>query len=193
MLQSSFSKRTNFGSSVAGCFRMANFLLMLAVTPLIPAGDGMRQQDCGSAGARDLPTLWRSVDAVAYLRIREISDSRTRHTESDIASAGVEHEATVLEVFRRYRGTPATPQLKFLRIAENGEQQQGERTPGENSMLLSGEECIAFLHWNDAEEIFESVQVLPVRDGRVKSFCIDEILFPMKIEAFLVKLRSMQE
>jgi len=174
-------------------FRFVFLILLFPALLVIPAPAARTQQDREIAVSYDLPTLWRSVDAVAYLRIREISVFSPRRQESGFSSAGEEHEASVLEVFRRYRGTPAGSQLKFLRVYATTAQSAGEMIPGEDSLLRVGEECIAFLYWNDKEKIFESFLVLPVRNGQVRSFCIDEILSPIKIEAFLVKLRSMQE
>ena len=184
---------TSPGKRVTNSFRIVALSWMLAASTVFPADSGQPDQDCSGAGSYDLPTLWRSVDAVAYLRIRQTSDFRPRYPESGFSHAGEEHEASVFEVFRRYRGTPAGASLKFLRVPEVAEMPAGGTPERTNSLLHPGEECIAFLHWNDAEDMFEALLVLPVRNGQVRSFCIDEIFSPMKTEIFLIKLRSMKE
>lgn len=140
----------------------------------------------------DLPTLWRSVDAVVYLRIQETSGVRMRPTNGKSEAVGIEHKASVLEVFRRYWGTPNTATLSFLQLPDNAWNMEAAETAHE-ATYRPGEQLVAFLRWNASEQVFQEYLVVPIRDGQVKSPHIDEIASGMKLESFLIKLRAMME
>jgi hypothetical protein len=112
----------------------------------------------------DLPAIWRSSDAVVFARAVEVG--------------GTQCKAKVLELFRRHFGGPKT---------EFTLPQQPD-TPWK-----PGDEFIAFLRWNSPDGMYRPAIVLPVRDGRVVRISIDGLPPEMDLEAFLTRLRSMQE
>jgi len=137
----------------------------------------------------DLPTLWRNVDAVAFLRIQETASSAPGQS----GTIRTEYKASVLEVFRRFFGGPKTASMSFLQLSTCTWQIETTTFTALETPYRPGQECVAFLRWNDSEGLFQSVISLPVRDGQVKSPGIEEIQAGMKIEAFLAKLRAMLE
>jgi hypothetical protein len=142
--------------------------------------------------AMDLPTLWRSVDAVAYVRIQKTLDTRIRRTGSDSEGLYLEVQAVNLEAFRRFFGTPQS-MFGFLQAAPDSLDHGAGPGAESDAPCKQGEEYIAFLRWNDMEHLFQAHLVVPVRQGQVRSSHIEEIQAGMKLEAFLTKLRSMQE
>jgi hypothetical protein len=130
----------------------------------------------------DLAALWRSVDAVLHLRIQKSANTRTRAVEG-CECIYLEHQASVLEVFRRYRGAPP----KNLVVL------QGAETGLVDAPYAPGYEYFAFLRWNESEQAFQTHIMVPVLEGQVKSHSIREIESGMKLEAFLIKLRAMME
>jgi hypothetical protein len=142
----------------------------------------------------DLPTLWRSVDAVVYLRIQKtVGMRRTPQTSAKCENIYWEHQAAVLEVFRRRLGGPKDATLKFLQAASApGYAGMTTRTWGDPA-YASGGEFVAFLQWDVSEEAFLAYFVLAIREGKVQSHHIPEIESGMTLEAFLKKLRAMME
>jgi len=140
----------------------------------------------------DLPTLWRSVDAVAYVRVQKTLETSTREAISESNVVFLEHQAVNLEAFRRFFGNPQST-FSFLQAA-SGSLSPGAG-PGAESVApcKQGEEYVVFLRWNDREHLFQAHLVVPVSEGQVRSPHIEEIRAGMKLEAFLTKLRSMQE
>ena len=141
----------------------------------------------------DLPTLWRNVDAVVFLRIQEAEGSATGQAVGKSEAIRIEYKASVLEVFRRFFGGPKTAGISFLQLSTCTWQIETTTFTALETPYRPGQECVAFLRWNDSEGLFQSVISLPVRDGQVKSPGIEEIQAGMKIEAFLAKLRAMLE
>lgn len=140
----------------------------------------------------DLPTLWRSVNAVAYVRIQKTLDTRTRRTSSESEGLYLEHQAVNLEAFRRFFGNPQS-MFSFLQAAPDSLYPGAGPGAESDAPCKQGEEYIVFLRWNDREHLFQAHLVVPVREGQVRSPHIEEIQAGMKLEAFLTKLRSMQE
>jgi hypothetical protein len=137
----------------------------------------------GCTGDCDLPTLWRSVDAVVFLRIQKTLGTRTQ-TLDGRECLWIEHRASVHEVFRRFRGKPqSSVDLLQLRDAT------APTDPG----YMPDQEFVAFLRWNDEEQMFEPYIMIPVREGQVKSPRIQVLESGMKFEAFLKILRAMME
>ncbi len=137
----------------------------------------------GCAGDCDLPTLWRSVEAVVFLRIEKTLGTQTRSVDGR-QFLWIEHRALVHEAFRRFLGKPqSTVDLLERRDAT------ASADPG----LLPGQEFVAFLRWNDGAEMFEPYLMIPVRGGRVRSSRVQALESGMYLEAFLKILRSMME
>jgi hypothetical protein len=142
--------------------------------------------------AMDLPTLWRSVNAVAYVRIQKTLDTRTRQAGSESDGLYVEYQAVNLEAFRRFFGNPQST-FSFLQAAPDSLYPSAGPGAESDALCKQGEEYIVFLRWNDMEHLFQAHLVVPVREGQVRSLHIEEIRVGMKLKAFLTKLRSMQE
>lgn len=137
----------------------------------------------GCAGDCDLPTLWRSVDAVVFLRIEKPLGTRTRTLDGrEFQWSG--HRALVHEVFRRFPGK-LQASVDLL--------QRRDATASTGPGYMPGQEFVAFLRWNDGEEMFEPYLMIPVREGRVQSPRIQVLESGMNLEAFLKLLRSMME
>jgi len=179
--------------------------LALPVIFLLAAGSAMprpplrhsqsAQGDAQSGKAdwvTDLPTLWRSVNAVAYVRIQKTLDTRTRQTGYESDGLYVEYQAVNLEAFRRFFGNPQST-FSFLQAAPDSLYPSAGPGTEIDAPCKQGEEYIVFLRWNDIEHLFQAHLVVPVREGQVQSPHIEEIRTGMKLEAFLTKLRSMQE
>jgi len=143
----------------------------------------------------DLPTLWRSVDAVVHLRIQKtLGARRSRQADGPCENVYLEHQASILEAFRRVQGKPEAPGVDFLQAAP---------APGYNGpkiitgnywqVFRPGDELVAFLVWEDSEGAFLAYFTVPVRDGRVESIDLREIEFAMKLDVFLKMLRAMME
>lgn len=169
--------------------RVSTALRVLALLLLLPSGLVSRQEPLSST---DLATLWRSVDAVVYLRIQETLPAETRQVGGKTGAIGTEHKASILEVFRRSPGALDASTVRFLQISANTANFQVTNT-GHEAPYRPGEALVAFFRWNKSEEEFQGHIVVPVRDGQVKSPHIHEIESGMKLEAFLVKLRAMME
>ncbi|MGA2263233.1 MAG: carboxypeptidase-like regulatory domain-containing protein [Acidobacteriota bacterium] len=142
----------------------------------------------------ELTALWRNIDAVAYLRIeRTVGVRRTSQTGSPCENVYIEHQASVLEVFRRHIGKPDAATVNFLQAAPApGYSGQTTRTAGDPT-YRPGEFLVAFLQWDESERAFLAFIGLRVRDGKVQSFDIHEIASGIKIEEFLKILRAMME
>lgn len=142
----------------------------------------------------ELTTLWRNIDAVAYLRVeRTVGVRRTSQTGSQCENVYIEHQASVLEVFRRHIGKPDAATVNFLQAAPApGYIGQTTRTAGDPT-YRPGEFLVAFLQWDESEKAFLAFITLRVRDGKVQSFDIHEIASGIKIEEFLKILRAMME
>jgi len=141
----------------------------------------------------DLPTIWRSVDAVVFLRIQESLGARLLRTDGHCVTVCTEHKVAVLEVFRRYRSEPREFTMNFLQRSagvRRGEEGTiaGRETPGK-----PGQEFVAFLTWNDAGHALMDAFLIPVRDGQVQHPSIEELQKSMTLEAFLKILRAMME
>lgn len=137
----------------------------------------------------DLPALWIASDAVVFLKIRQTAgrpDSRNGE------NSYVEHQASVLEVFRKHIGKPGTGAMHFLQsMPASGYQERSERA--EDPSRRAGEDVVAFLTWDASEEAFLAFLTLEVCDGKVQSNEIRELASAVKIEAFLAMLRAMME
>jgi hypothetical protein len=131
----------------------------------------------------DLPTLWRSVDAVALVKIQTAASPRTKK-DAESRFPAVEYRATTVEAFRRMRGQPQY-EVTFLRDASEKEPPESACTPGQ--------ECLAFLVWNSAEGAFRAYVTVAVRNGQVRTSRIRGLESGMNLEAFLKILRSMME
>jgi hypothetical protein len=83
-------------------------------------------------------------------------------------------QANVLELFRRHFGGPRTGFTL-------------------TSTLKAGDEFVAFLQGNANERTYQARLLLPVHDGKLRTASIDGLPPEMDLEAFLVRLRSMQE
>jgi hypothetical protein len=142
---------------------------------------------------QDLPTLWRSVDAVVYLRIQESLGTRPLRTEGQCVIPATEHKASILEVFRRYRGEPRNATVNFLQRSAGMWHSDQETITGRETPCKPGEELVAFLSRNENVRAFQGEIIVPVRDGQVRSPHIEELLKGMKLEVFLEKLRAMME
>ena len=142
--------------------------------------------------AMDLPTLWRSVDAVAYVRIQKTLEARLRQTGTGSEGLYLEVQAVKLEAFRRFFGNPQST-FGFLQAASDPLFPGAGSGADTDAPCKQGEEYIAFLRWNDIEHLFQAHLLVPVREGQVRSPHIEEIRAGMKLEAFLTKLRAMQE
>jgi hypothetical protein len=175
---------------------MVILLAAASAVPRQPVRRGhFRQTDLRSGKvdwAADLPTLWRSVDAVAHVRIQKTLDTRIRRTGSDSEGLYLEVQAVNLEAFRRFFGNPQS-MFDFLQAAPDSLYSGAAPATESDAPCKQGEEYIAFLRWNDMEHLFQAHLVVPVREGQVRSPHIEEIRAGMKLEAFLTKLRSMQE
>ena len=137
----------------------------------------------GCTGDCDLPSLWRSVDAVVFLRIQKALGTRTQ-TRDGWEYQFTEHRALVHEVFRRFRGEPRTS-VDLL--------QRRDAAAAEDPCYKPDREFVAFLRWNDQEQMFESYLMIPVAEGQVKSPRIQILESGMKLETFLKILRAMME
>ncbi len=102
------------------------------------------------------------------------------------------YQAVNLEAFRRFFGNPQST-FSFLRAAPDSLYPSAGPGTEIDAPCKQGEEYIVFLRWNDIEHLFQAHLVVPVREGQVRSPHIEEIRAGMKLEAFLTKLRSMQE
>jgi hypothetical protein len=155
----------------------------------------LQLRTAGSAAmvVRDLPTVWRTVDAVAFLRIQESLGARPLRTEGQCVTVAVGHRASVLEVFRRYRGEPRESPVTFLQLSAGAWRGSDATVTGAETPLKPGEELVAFLTWNDSERVFQGSILLPVRDGQVRSLHIEELQQGMRLTALLEKLRAMME
>jgi len=142
----------------------------------------------------ELPTLWRNIDAVVYLRIQKTSGvRRTGQAGSPCENVFVEHQASILEVFRRHIGKPNTTTMNFLQ-ATPAPGYKGMTTRTEKDPLYRpGEDMVTFLRWDESEKAFLAFIALRVRDGKVQSYDIHELASAIKIEEFLKILRAMME
>ncbi len=131
----------------------------------------------------DLPSLWRNVDAVVFLRIQEAVRTLTR-TLDGRESSWTEYRAAAHEVFRRFRGQPRT----IVQLLQPGDHQIPPISPP-----VPGREYIAFLRWNDAEQAFEPVIMIAVTNASVQSSLIRGLESGMNLESFLKVLRAMME
>lgn len=138
----------------------------------------------GCAADCDLPTLWRSVDAVVFLRIQRTLGTRARNLDGREV-LWIESRALAHEVFRWLPGKPQSS-LDLLQLRDG-------TTPMEAPGGAPDKEFVAFLRWSDEAQMFESYLMVPVRDGQVKSPRITVIESGMKLEAFLILLRTMME
>jgi hypothetical protein len=145
------------------------------------------------SGMEDLPTLWRNVDAVVYLRIQASLGARLLRTEGHCVTVCTEHKVSVLEVFRRYRGEPREFTMTFLQRSAGTWRGEEGTTAGRETPCKPGEEFVAFLTWNDASHAFMDTILVPVRDGQVRHAFIEELQKSMALEAFLKILRAMME
>ena len=183
--------------------RLPNFRTFKRSGIEMPAGgevliDAGLQAGCGlgdGVEVLDLPSLWRSVDAVALLRTQRVVRSGLRLTLRGRWCEVVctENQASVLEVFRRYLGEPRSRSLEFLQADAGAWRNPEEVRTGCLSPYPEGEELFVFLKWNAREEIFEEVFAIPVVDGKVRSPYIKEISLGLTAEAFIQILRSMME
>jgi hypothetical protein len=141
--------------------------------------------------AVDLPALWIKADAVVHLRIQKTSGTRPRPTSSGCACIYTEHQAIVLEAFRRHIGEPKSNvgflQASYCPVPDDLAGPEFDRP------YTAGGEFLAFLKWNSAEQMFQSLIMVPVREGQVKSFRIHGLESGMSLEAFLKVLRAMME
>jgi hypothetical protein len=87
---------------------------------------------------------------------------------------GARCKAGVLELFRRHLGGPKTEVVL-------------------EAPVKAGDEFVAFLRWNSSARIYSPRVLLPVRNGKVHTAAIDGLPPDMDLEAFLTRLRSMQE
>ncbi len=142
---------------------------------------------------KDLPTWWRSADAVVYLRIEESLGVRPLRASGQCVAVCTLHRVSVLEVFRRYRGEPREKSLTFLQGSAGTWPSQGGTIVGRETPGKPGDEMVAFLIWNNPEHAFQSAVLVPVLDGQVRSPHIEELQNTMRLEAFLAKLRAMME
>jgi hypothetical protein len=156
--------------------------LLLLLLPAIVPCPGMPQS---AAVAEDLPSLWRSADAVVYLKIGR--NAGERNSPDSGCQRYHEHETKVLEAFRLHIGEPKV-KASLLQPAVPCADARGL-----DPAYKPGEEFIAFLRWNGPEEAFLGFVMVPVRDGRVKSPYIEGIESGMKLGDFLTILRSMME
>jgi hypothetical protein len=160
----------------------------------LPFEISLQRDTAGEALAvKDLPTWWRSVDAVVYLRIEESLGVRPLRASGQCTAVCTLHRISVLEVFRRYRGEPREKSLTFLQGSAGTWPSQGGTIIGRETPGKPGDEMVAFLIWNNPEQAFQSAVVVPVLDGQVRSPHIEELQNAMKLEAFLAKLRAMME
>ncbi len=135
------------------------------------------------AGGYDLPTLWRSVESVVFLRIEKTLETRTQSVDGR-QFLWIAHRALVHEAFRRFLGNPRS-HVDLLERREAA----ASADPG----YLPDREFVAFLRWNGVEQMFEPYVMIPVTEGRVKSPLIRALESGMNLEAFLKILRSMME
>jgi hypothetical protein len=147
----------------------------------------------GITGIVDLPTLWRSVDAVVYFRIQESLGARPLPTDGHCVTICTEHKVAVLEVFRRYRGEPREFTMTYLQRSAGAWRGEDGTVAGKNIPCKPGEEFVAFLTWNAAGQAFMDTILVPVRDGQVRYASIEELQKSMALEAFLRILRAMME
>lgn len=145
------------------------------------------------ATTRDLPTWWRSVDAVVYVRVTESMGSRPVRTGGQCAIVGTQHRASVFEVFRRYRGEPREQTLEILQRSAGVWQDLEGTLAGRRTPCQPGQELIVFLTWNNLERTFQDALIVPVKDGQVRSAAIEELQKGMNLEDFLKMLRAMME
>jgi len=142
----------------------------------------------------ELPTLWREMDAVVFLRIRQTLGVRiTAQAAGPCENIYVEHQASVLEVFRRHIGKPDTATMNFLQAAYAPGYRGIRVRTEEDPPYLPGDEMVVFLKRDEAEKAFLAFLALKVRNGKVQSFDIHELAPAMKIEEFLKMLRAMME
>jgi hypothetical protein len=141
--------------------------------------------------AVDLPALWMKADAVVHLRIQKTVGTRPRPTRSGCECMYTEHQAIVLEAFRRHIGEPKSNvgflQASYCPVPDDLAGPEFDRP------FDTGGEFIAFLKWNGKEEMFQSHVMVPVRNGQVKSSCIHGLESGMSLEAYLKILRAMME
>jgi len=134
----------------------------------------------------DLPTLWRHADAVVHLRIQKSAGIRG---QAPGEPALLVHRATAIEYFRNVKGlTPAGIDVLQANTGNRFIDPAYIDPP-----FKPGEEFIAFLRWHDTEEAFLVYIMAPVKGGRVRSPHIAELITGMKLEPFLVILRTMME
>jgi hypothetical protein len=142
----------------------------------------------------DLPTLWRSVDAVVLLRIQKaLGVRRTPQSGGPCENIYVEHRASVLEVFRRCRGKPDASDVDFLQAAPAPGYSGMKTVTGNWQGFRPGDEFVTFLQWDASEKAFLAYFTIPVRNGKVESFDLREIESGMKLDDFLKLLRAMME
>jgi hypothetical protein len=153
----------------------------------------LAEADRDITGMEDLPTLWRSVDAVVLFRIQESLGARLLHTEGHCTTVCTEHKVSVLEVFRRYRGEPREFHMNFLQRSAGTWRSEKGITAGGETPCKPGEEFVAFLRWNDAGHALMDTVLIPVRDGQVRHPSIEELQKSLALEAFLKILRAMME
>jgi len=141
----------------------------------------------------DLPTLWRSVDAVVFLRIQDSLGVRLLRTDGHCVTVCTEHRVAVLEVFRRYRGEPRDLTTSFLQRSAGTWRNEEGTTSGREVPGKPGDEFIAFMTWNTAGQALMNTILVPVRDGQVRHPSVEELQKGMALEAFLKILRAMME
>ncbi len=184
-------------------FQLPNFRTFRRTGIELAAGDEIRldagiQPGCGLEAAvavLDLPTLWRSVDAVVLLRTQGAVQSGLRSTLRGrwCEVVATEYRATILEVFRRFLGEPRSSALSLLQADAGVSHDRGETRTGCRSPYPVGEELFVFAKWNTEEQIFEEIFAVPVHEGKVISPYIREISLGVKAETFVQILRSMME
>jgi hypothetical protein len=142
----------------------------------------------------DLPSLWRSVDAVVHLRIQEITDTRrTQKADDPCENTFAEHRASLLEAFRRVQGKPNGSSFDFLQAAPAPGCSGRKTLTGNSPAFRPGDELVAFLRWDDSEKAFLAYFTVPVVEGKVQSYDLSEIESAMKLDGFLKMLRAMME
>jgi hypothetical protein len=146
-----------------------------------------------TARMEDLPTLWRSADAVLFFRIQDSLGVRLVRTEAHCVRVCTEHRVAVLEVFRRYRGEPREFTMNFLQRSAGTWRGEEGVTAGQEVPGKPGEEFVAFMTWSDAGQALMDTILVPVRDGQVRHPSIEELQKGMALEAFLKILRTMME
>jgi len=153
----------------------------------------LAEPDRSAARPEALPDLWRSVDAVVFLRIQESLGARLLRTEGQCTMVCTEHRAAVLEVFRRYRGEPREFTMNLLQKSAGTWRGEKVTVAGRKIPGKPGEEFVAFLTWSDAGHALMDTILVPVRDGQVRHPSIEELQKSMPLEAFLKMLRAMME